>query len=74
MEAPVPARQAAHRPSHQQPEVNYLPRFGPQLISLEEYTLSVYFSGEIDVLENLDIVHITLLVDGPLPVSVLLDN
>jgi hypothetical protein len=21
---------------HQQPEVNYLPRFGPQLISLEE--------------------------------------
>ena len=22
--------------SHQQPEVNYLPRFGPQLISLEE--------------------------------------
>ena len=48
---------------HQQPEVNYLPRFSPQLISLEEQTLRVYFSGEIDLLENLDIVHITLLVD-----------
>ena len=47
---------------HLQPEVNYLPRFSPQLISLEEYTLRVYFPGEIDLLEKLDIVHITLLV------------
>jgi hypothetical protein len=43
-------------------EVNYLPRFRPQLISLEEKTLRVYFSGDIDLLENLDIVYITLLV------------
>ena len=28
------------------------------------YTLSVYIAGEIDLLENLDIVHITLLVVG----------
>ena len=48
--------------SHQQPEVNYLPLFGPQLTSLEESTLRVYFSGEIDLFENLDIVHITMLV------------
>ena len=48
--------------SHQQPEVNYLPRFSPQLISLERYTLSVYRAGEIDLFENLDIVHIRLLV------------
>jgi len=47
---------------HQQPEVNYLPRFSPQLISLERYTLSVYRAGEIDLFENLDIVHIRLLV------------
>ena len=26
------------------------------------YTLSVYIAGEIDLLENLEIVHITLLV------------
>ena len=26
------------------------------------YTLSVYIAGEIDLFENLDIVHITLLV------------
>ena len=39
--------------SHQQPEVNYLPRFGPQLISLERYTLSVTRAGEIDLFENL---------------------
>ena len=49
-------------PLHQQPEVNYLPRFSPQLISLERYTLSVYGAGEIDLFENLDIVHIRLLV------------
>ena len=49
-------------PSHQQPEVNYLPRFSPQLISPAMYTLSVYIAGEIDLFENLDIVHITLLV------------
>ena len=47
---------------HQQPEVNYLPRFSPQLISLERYTLSVHRAGEIDLFENLDIVHIRLLV------------
>jgi hypothetical protein len=57
------ARAADTEPIHQQPEVNYLPRFGPQLISLEEQTLRVYSSGETDLLENLDIVHITLLVD-----------
>jgi len=33
-----------------------------QLISLERYTLSVYRAGEIDLFENLDIVHIRLLV------------
>ena len=49
-------------PSHQQPEVNYLPRFSPQLISLERYTLRVYRAGEIDLFDNLDIVHIRLLV------------
>jgi hypothetical protein len=32
------------------------------LISLERYTLSVYRAGEIDLLRNLDIVHIRLLV------------
>ena len=49
--------------NHQQPEVNYLPRFSPQLISLERYTLSVYRAGEIDLFENLEIVHIRLLVE-----------
>jgi len=47
---------------HQQPEASYLPRFSSQLISLERYTLSVYRAGEIDLFENLDIVHIRLLV------------
>jgi hypothetical protein len=46
------------RSYHQQPEVNYLTRFGHQLISLEECPSA----REIDLLENLDIVHITLLV------------
>jgi len=32
------------------------------LISLERYTLSVYRIGEIDLFENLEIVHIRLLV------------
>jgi len=32
------------------------------LISLKRYTLSVYRAGEIDLFENLDIVHIRLLV------------
>ena len=32
------------------------------MISLERYTLSVYRAGEIDLFENLDIVHIRLLV------------
>jgi len=44
------------------PQVNHLPRFSPHLISLERYTLSVYRAGEIDLFENLDIVHIRLLV------------
>ena len=48
---------------HQEPEVNYLSHFGP-LIFLERYTLSVYRAGEINLFENLDIVHIRLLVDG----------
>ena len=52
------------RTSHQQPEVNYLPRVSPQLISLTTYTLSVYIAGEIDLFENLDIVQIRLLVDA----------
>ena len=33
-DGPRPGRHLPAR--HQQPEVNYLPRFGPQLISLEE--------------------------------------
>jgi len=49
--------------NQQQPEVNYLSRFSPQLIFLERYTLSVYRAGEIDLFENLDIVHIRLLVE-----------
>ena len=47
---------------HEQPVVNSLPRFSPQLISLERYTLSVYRAGELDLFKNLDIVHIRLLV------------
>jgi hypothetical protein len=35
------------------------------LISLERYTLSVYRAGKIDLFENLDIVHIRLLVVRP---------
>ena len=58
--------------SHQQPEVNYSPRFSPQLIFLERYTLSVYRAGEIDLFENLDIVHITLLVVSPYLLSLLI--
>ena len=54
-------------PTHQQPEVNYLPRFGPQLISLEECSLRLHSPRGIDLLENLDIVHITLLVDTTPP-------
>ena len=50
--------------THQQPEVSYLPRFSPQLISLERYTLSLHRAGEIDLFENLDIVHIRLLVEA----------
>ena len=57
-------------PIHQQPEVNYLPRFSLQLISLERYTLSVYRAGEIDLFENLDVVHIRLLVDGFSPIGI----
>ena len=29
------------------------------------YTLSMYIAGEIDLIENLDIVHIRLLVAAP---------
>ena len=56
-----------HPVVHQQPEVDYLPLFSPQLISLERCTLSVYCAGEIDLLENLDLVHIRLLVDARNP-------
>ena len=49
---------------HQQPEVNYLPRFSPLLICLERSPLRGDRSREIDLFENLDIVHIRLLV-GP---------
>ena len=59
---PLPGVAGWSVPPHQQPEVNYLPRFSPQLISLERYTLSVYRTGEIDLFENLDIIHIRLLV------------
>ena len=38
---------------HQQPDVNYLPRSSPQLISLERSMLSIYCAGEIDLFENL---------------------
>ena len=48
--------------SHQQPEVNYLPRFSPTLMSFDRYTLSVYRTGEIDLFENLFLVDIRLLV------------
>ena len=61
-EDPIVKTALLQRVYHQQPEVNYLPRFSPQLISLERYTLSVYRAGEIDLFENLDIVHIRLLV------------
>ena len=44
---------------HQQPAVNCLPRFSPQLISLERY---MNRAGEIDLFENLDIVPTRLLV------------
>ena len=56
-----PARRRRRR-FHQQPEVNYLPRFSPQLISLESCSLRLQYSRKIDLLENLDIFHITLLV------------
>ena len=47
---------------HQQPEVNYLPRFSPLLICLERSPLRGDRSREIDLFENLDMVHIRLLV------------
>ena len=47
---------------HQQPEANYLPRFNHLLISLERSPLRGDHSREIDLFENLDIVHIRLLV------------
>ena len=48
--------------SHQQPEVNYLLRFSPLLICLERSPLRGDRSRQIDLFENLDIVHIRLLV------------
>jgi len=63
----APLRPQHPEPYHQQPEVNYLPRFSPELISLERYTLSVYRAGRIDHFENLDTVHIRLLVVSPAP-------
>ena len=47
---------------HQQSEVNYLPRFSPLLICLERSPLRGDRSREIDFFENLDVVHIRLLV------------
>ena len=52
------------RDYHQQPEVNYLPRFSPLWICLERSPLRVDRSRQIDLFENLDIVHIRLLVAG----------
>ena len=49
---------------HQQPEVNYLSRFSPLLICLERSPLRGDRSRQIDLFENLDIVHIRLLVAG----------
>ena len=54
--------QARCAPLHQQPEVNYLPRFSPLLICLERSPLRGDRSRQIDLFENLDIVHIRLLV------------
>ena len=62
---------AVRRETHQQPEVNYLPRFSLQLNTLEESSLRLYYSREIDLLENLDVVHITLLVDSCRPRSLI---
>ena len=42
--------------------VNYFARFSLQLISLERFMFYMNFSGEIALLENLVIIHITLLV------------
>ena len=56
-------RQVASLPhDHQQPEVNYLPRFCPLLICLERSPPRGDRSREIHLIENLDIVHIRLLV------------
>ena len=52
--------------------MNYLPRFSPQLISLKRYTLSVYSAGEINLFQNLDIVHIRLLVASTKPYDTIL--
>ena len=52
---------AAHE-ARLEPEVNYLPRFSPLLICLERSPLRVDRSREIHLFENLDIVHIRLLV------------
>ena len=59
-------RESSSGARHQQPEVNYLPRFSPQLIFLEYRSLRLQYSREIDYLENLNIVHITLLVADPM--------
>ena len=49
-------------PYRQQPEVNYSARFSLRLISLERWPCEGHHSREIDLFENLDIVHIRLLV------------
>jgi hypothetical protein len=55
-------RSGTNSDSHQQPDVNYLPRFSPLLICLERSPLRGDRSREID--ENLDKVHIRLLVES----------
>jgi len=57
--APVPNNGLGQ---HRQPEVNNLPHFSPQLFPLERQMLSFYRAGEIDLFENLDIVHMRLLL------------
>ena len=58
-------QELAARDNHQQPEVNYLPRFSPLLICLERLPLRGDRSGEIDLFENLEMIHIRLLVEAP---------
>ena len=50
--------------------MNSLPRFSPLLISIERSPLRGDRSREIDLFDNLDIVHIRLLVDARGPMRV----